>query len=460
MPEKKIKFNIVFLPILLLPLSIIIGQIAVSLTLLSSVIIFIIKKKEVVFHKSIENLCLLFFFIILIIGTLLNNDYNENVGLKNIISSFLYTKFLFLYLISSNSKIDDRFFKDIKIIFLLSFFCLIFVLLDTLFQYFHPEKIDIFGYKAIGQNAFRLTGPFGFNEAIPGSYMIKISFVSLIFFNLYSIDYLKIKKIFIYIFLATLNLSYFFTILISGERISFLMAMLSSLIVIIFIKKLRAFFVIVGFLFILVFTYVVASDKYIKSRYIILTKYFISNDFVTIDEKVLKQEDYLKRNDFNFLNNQWGAHYLTSIEIFKDNPYFGSGIKGFRNNCGKSKYENIKSLAYYKRCSSHSHNLYFELISETGILGLLSILTFVILMIFKSLKLIINLNSKNLSSQDKIILSCFIASFAVLISILWPLRSSGSLFSNLNGSMIWISFCFLNLFYRYFKSKKYIININ
>ena len=93
MPEKKIKFNIVFFPILFLPLSIIIGQVAVSLTLISSVIIFIFKKKDVVFDKSIENLCLLFFFIILIIGTLLNNDYNEKVGLKNIISSFLYTKF-------------------------------------------------------------------------------------------------------------------------------------------------------------------------------------------------------------------------------------------------------------------------------------------------------------------------------------------------------------------------------
>ena len=56
--------------------------------------------------------------------------------------------------------------------------------------------------------------------------------------------------------------------------------------------------------------------------------------------------------------------------------------------------------------------------------------------------------------------SCFIANFAVLISILWPLKSSGSLFSNLNGSMIWISFCFLNLFYRYFKNKKHNIYIN
>ena len=144
---------------------------------------------------------------------------------------------------------------------------------------------------------------------------------------------------------------------------------------------------------------------------------------------------------------------MTSIEILKDKPLFGSGIKGFRVNCGNSKYENIKSLAYYKRCSTHPHNLYFEILSETGIIGFLSIIIFFIIIMMKSLKQIILLYNKNITPEDKIILSCFIATFAVLVSILWPIRSSGSFFSNLNGSMIWFSISLIALFNRYFNAK-------
>ena len=71
----------------------------------------------------------------------------------------------------------------------------------------------------------------------------------------------------------------------------------------------------------------------------------------------------------------------------------------------------------------------------------------------KSLKQIIFLYNKNITYEDKIILSCFIATFAVLASILWPIRSSGSFFSNLNGSMIWFSISLIALFNRYFNTK-------
>ena len=141
---------------------------------------------------------------------------------------------------------------------------------------------------------------------------------------------------------------------------------------------------------------------------------YLSGD-VIIRNKLL-ESDYLKRNEINFFNNQWGAHYLTSIEIFKDYPLFGSGIKGFRNNCGNKKYENIKSLSYYKRCSSHG----------------------------------------SASDQNKILFSCYISSIAILISLFWPIRSSGSFFSNLNGLMIWMNIFYVTLFYRYFKKNSMI----
>ena len=146
--------------------------------------------------------------------------------------------------------------------------------------------------------------------------------------------------------------------------------------------------------------------------------------------------------------------------MIKEKPFIGLGIKGFRKECSNPRYENIKSLAYFVRCSSHPHNLYFEILTETGFFGFVSIFIFFSFLIIKSFKLILILNKKNINSQDRIILSCFIAAFAVVLTILWPIRSSGSFFSNLNGSMLWFSICLLNLFYRYFELKKDIYKTN
>ena len=52
-------------------------------------------------------------------------------------------------------------------------------------------------------------------------------------------------------------------------------------------------------------------------------KYFVQEKFVEEYERNSKN----KKNDIGFLNSGWGAHFLTSIEIFKDYPFTGSGLK-------------------------------------------------------------------------------------------------------------------------------------
>ena len=70
-------------------------------------------------------------------------------------------------------------------------------------------------------------------------------------------------------------------------------------------------------------------------------------------------------------DTQWGAHYLTAIEIAKDHKIIGSGLKTFRYICSNDKYEKIDSSKKEFRCSTHPHNIYLELASELGILVLL-----------------------------------------------------------------------------------------
>ena len=57
-------------------------------------------------------------------------------------------------------------------------------------------------------------------------------------------------------------------------------------------------------------------------------------------------------------------HYLSAIEMFKDNKLLGIGPKNFRKFCKDEKY-----FLNEFSCSTHPHNYYIQLLSETGIIG-------------------------------------------------------------------------------------------
>jgi O-antigen ligase len=69
----------------------------------------------------------------------------------------------------------------------------------------------------------------------------------------------------------------------------------------------------------------------------------------------------------SFWDSRYGAHFLTAYAIFKDNKFFGSGIKTFRTECSKSNYASIKSKYVELRCNTHPHNIFYEIISDGGI---------------------------------------------------------------------------------------------
>ena len=86
-----------------------------------------------------------------------------------------------------------------------------------------------------------------------------------------------------------------------------------------------------------------------------------------------------------FEDSHHKAHYLTSYEIFKDNKFFGSGMKTFRYLCNDDKYENIDSIFVNDRCSTHTHNIYFEILSETGLIGILFFVSTIFFILFSNL---------------------------------------------------------------------------
>ena len=61
----------------------------------------------------------------------------------------------------------------------------------------------------------------------------------------------------------------------------------------------------------------------------------------------------------------------------------GVGPKNFLLECQKDKYKKIESDNFNYRCNTHPHNIYLELLSETGIIGIISFLVIVIIIFNK-----------------------------------------------------------------------------
>ena len=135
---------------------------------------------------------------------------------------------------------------------------------------------------------------------------------------------------------------------------------------------------------------------------------------------------------FKFINQtQYGAHYNTAIKIFKNYPYFGVGLKNFRNESPKDKY--IDSSLYNDvRVATHPHQLHLEFLSETGIFGYLSFLIFIIYSLILSIKnYLITKNNYQLTS------------ILFVIATTLPLIPSGSFFTSYGATIFWINYAIM-----------------
>ena len=135
------------------------------------------------------------------------------------------------------------FFNDdikIKRVIFIIFVCVIFVLIDTLFQYFnynseHGFQEDLFGFKTEWYG--RLTGPFG-DELIPGAYISKFGLLGYLFFILLKFKYKTSLEV---LYLSTIGLVCF----ASGERMAFATYFLHYFLLLFFAsKRLTIFFLL------------------------------------------------------------------------------------------------------------------------------------------------------------------------------------------------------------------------
>ncbi len=416
--KKRIPFSLVEISLYFLPLSLIAGSLVVNLNILVfltfGLAYLAINKIKISFN--ISNILLFLFFVFVIFSSYLNL---EVIGLNNFIKSFLLLKFFFLYLIVEilikEEKINFKFFFYI---------CLVLITLlslDLLLQFFYGK--NILGYEPWEG---RITGIFE-HEAIAGAYLQKIFIFSLagvaiIFNQKNSTNFLLSTLLLIIIILG----SY-----VASNRISFLILLVTIFILIAFFSIFRKRLIISLFILLPIFFLIYQSDNQTNIKY----KGFVY--------KIIKLSEIKKSNDIEIINQEeiliknslpnHGKIFLTAYKSFNDNKIFGNGLKSFRYKCNNFlKEEN--SL-----CSTHPHNYHLEVLHDTGLVGFIILSLFVLTVLFNSIKFI--LIKKNLY-YEKLILSLIVLNFLIEI---FPIKSTGSLFTTWNGTLLWASIALINV---------------
>jgi len=424
------------------PLSFIIGNMAISINLLLFIIfsLFLIKKKHFAFRFKNLYLFLIAFFLYLFLSTLIQyqapgvlNESAKSLALENapIFKSFVLFRFLILIFV-----VDILFFNDVlnlKKFLISSLFCTTFVSFDIIFQYF--IGFDLFGYKSV-KGAWH-SGPFG-DELIAGGYLQKFCFFSI--FSIYELSKKKSSNTLILIFIIIIHAV---GILLAGNRMPMVLFIFGCGLIILFIKNLRLIMISSLIIFSSIFLLISKNDEIMKARYNVF--WF---EYQKIFKPKITKKIHEKRTSENFAYVQFlrsTGHdkiYLTALNVSKMQPIFGFGLKSFKVKCWDTFGEKVlkgNKLGFYNvGCSNHPHNYYLEILVEAGIIGLILIIFFFITVLKKSFRYLFKYN--NINDDNKYLLLPMIIIFFMEV---WPIRSSGSFFTNYNASLIWLNIAIL-----------------
>ena len=393
--QERILINFPSYLIALLPLSLLSGPFLSDLSVVLIGILFfinIILKKEYNFLNNKFTIIFVIFSLYLFINSLI-----KYYDIHSIRSSLGYLRFgIFSLAVFYFLEKREQIIKWLFVVFLICYTLLIF---DGYYQYFN--KISFFLEIKTGDSG-RISSLFG-SELVMGSYLSRLFPVFLgITFYLFSE-----KKNFI-LLLSIIFVLVEVLIFLSGERASFFFNTLAAIYIILMIKdfkKIRLFSLLLSLIAIILIS---NYDSTAKKR--------IVDD--TISQMGITSE---KKHVFSSVHE---SHYLSAYKMFLDNKILGIGVRNFRNFCNEDQYKiNERS------CTTHPHNTYVQLLSETGLIGIIFAIFIFIYFAIISLRHLLEVIFKKKYYFNNFEV-CMLS--AILISI-WPFVPTGNFFNN------WIS---------------------
>lgn len=416
LPSKNNFINILFS---LIPISFIAGNLILNVNILLFIISAIIfYGRDVINIKFdiLDKIILFLFSFILLTGFFNNiNNYYENTSedLTIAIKTIFYLRFLILYFILR--YLIERDIINFKIFFISSFVCTIFVCFDLIYQLILGK--DIFGYEGIPR---RLSGPFG-DELVAGSYLQRFSIFAFFLFPFF----LKIKnKKVLYLILFLLFFLVFISIVLSGNRMPFLLFLLIIGLIIFSEKRIRKFFIpfllIVLTIFLTTYYY---SYKYDRSIYRHFGDFYLKILEFKYVFSPSEFEEIQKKKPYKVYPNTYIKEFASGYETWLLNKYVGGGIKSFKTNCKKTVVIN---------CGPHPHNYYLEILSELGLIGFFIISTIFSIILYRGF--IKKFFTKTRDNYSHIAIPFLFVFFAEII----PIKTTGSFFTTGNATFLFL----------------------
>jgi O-antigen ligase len=360
----------------LIPLTIPAGSAVSAINILLidfSFILLLAYKKDFYFLKNETIIYFFILYIYLIFNSFISIDYSEGI-LRN----FGFLRFIILFVAINYFFQDEIFFK--KVIKFWSIVIFI-VLIDVFIESFTGKNILGFGGKVYQE---RIVSFFK-DEPIVGGYLNGFYLIIIGFL----LNELKDDKNF---FIILLSVIFIISILLTGERSNTMKAILGITILLLLYKNLniKKKVITIATMMLLIFILVFNSSNFLKNRFVNQVKSYFDQ------------------------NNTYFQLYKSSYEVFKNNKLLGVGNKNYRVETCNNINKNYKYI-----CTTHPHQIYFEFLSEHGLIG-----TLIILSIFY--KLIFSKILKTISEENYI----KIGSLIYLTLVFTPVIPSGAFFSS------------------------------
>ncbi len=406
--------NILVYIYILLPVALITGPFLPDLFVVIISLYFILNinhfKKDQIFSKKFYWVFVLFYLTICISSLI--SEYN----LYSLKPSVTYLRFgLFAmgtyFLISKNQNIILKLSKFFLIILLILF-------VDSIFQFF-------FGYNLIGlthDHNYRVTSFFGKDEIL-GSYVARLFpfIISLLIFSKEEFN-LKINSIsFVFVFLSASLIA-----VLSAERTSLVLLILSIILIFFTCKKIRKL-IFYSFVIVLIsLSAIIFSSEKVKKRMI----------DQTINQLGLNSDS----ERIVVFSKTYEGHYTLALKMLKQRPILGYGPKTFRKFC--SEPENyLNDLA----CTTHPHNVLMQISAETGLIGLMF---YLFIYSFISINLI-KIAFKSFLYKDYYQKDYLTLMYIFYFINLFPFAPSGNFFNNWLSTIYYLPLGYMLFLFNY-----------